>query len=189
MSISTYAEAELTDSAVTIDATKARQNFRDLVDAAVTRGTRIVVTRNGKPMAAVVSLRDFERLRAADAALDRRVAAEDELADEASTPLKEFHARAVADVEAEGSARPAAGGREADREAHVLGEVVGQLAAGILAAAFRQAAASGVSVLSEVAVREGGAELLRNKLLEVIQNRDTLDKISHDAVEQLNRVA
>jgi len=67
-----------------IDASTARQTFRDVVDGAAGRGQRLIITRNGRPVAAMVSLYDLDLLMRRESSLDERL--------QASAPL------AVADV-------------------------------------------------------------------------------------------
>jgi prevent-host-death family protein len=59
----------------TIDATVVRQTFREVVDEATGGGRRIVITRHGRPVAALIPMRDFERLQEKDAETDRRMLA------------------------------------------------------------------------------------------------------------------
>ena len=46
---------------------EARENFSDLINKAAYGSSRIVLTRRGKPLAAIVPLEDLERLAAAAA--------------------------------------------------------------------------------------------------------------------------
>ncbi|MFI5938417.1 type II toxin-antitoxin system Phd/YefM family antitoxin [Actinoplanes sp. NPDC051494] len=50
----------------TVPVTQARAEFADLVNRAAYGTERIVVTRHGKPIAALISAADLERLRALD---------------------------------------------------------------------------------------------------------------------------
>lgn len=50
-----------------IPVTQARAEFADLVNRVGYGGERIVVTRHGKPLAAIVSAADFEQLQQLDA--------------------------------------------------------------------------------------------------------------------------
>jgi prevent-host-death family protein len=45
---------------------EARQDFAELVNRAAYRGERIVVSRRGRPVAAIVPIEDFARLEAAE---------------------------------------------------------------------------------------------------------------------------
>ncbi|MFH8341831.1 type II toxin-antitoxin system Phd/YefM family antitoxin [Streptomyces sp. AM6-12] len=59
-----------------IPVTQARAELADLINRVVYGGERVVVTRHGKPLAALVSAADLERLEALDAAVagEERVA-------------------------------------------------------------------------------------------------------------------
>lgn len=54
----------------TTTATELRNNLHDYIGAVEYRHERIIVTRNGKPTAALVSLADLELLRALEDRLD-----------------------------------------------------------------------------------------------------------------------
>jgi prevent-host-death family protein len=58
-----------------IDASTARQTFRDVVDRAARQGQRLIVMRNGRPAAAIVSLYDLDRLMRREADHDERLRA------------------------------------------------------------------------------------------------------------------
>ena len=51
-------------------ATELRKNLHDYIGAVEYRRERVVVTRNGRPAAALVSLQDLELLRALEDRLD-----------------------------------------------------------------------------------------------------------------------
>lgn len=51
-----------------IPVTQARAEFADLVNRVVYAGERVVVTRHGRPLVALISAADLERLEALDAA-------------------------------------------------------------------------------------------------------------------------
>jgi prevent-host-death family protein len=57
-----------------IPVTQARAEFADLVNQVAYGGERIVVTRHGKPIAALVPAADLERLEQADAGAVIRLA-------------------------------------------------------------------------------------------------------------------
>lgn len=57
----------------TIEASVVRQTFREVVDDVTSAGRRVVITRHGRPVAALVSIRDLEQLRERDAATDQRM--------------------------------------------------------------------------------------------------------------------
>ena len=46
--------------------TQARDEFADLVNAVIYRGERVMLTRRGKPIAAIVPIDDLEALEAAE---------------------------------------------------------------------------------------------------------------------------
>jgi prevent-host-death family protein len=51
----------------------ARKNFPDLVNRVGYKKERILIERHGKPVAAIVSLEDLERLEAMEDAIDSEV--------------------------------------------------------------------------------------------------------------------
>jgi prevent-host-death family protein len=53
-----------------VSASKAREEFGTLVDRAHYNGERIIVTKNGKPFAALVPIEDLEQLRALEDEID-----------------------------------------------------------------------------------------------------------------------
>ncbi|WP_328540012.1 type II toxin-antitoxin system Phd/YefM family antitoxin [Streptomyces sp. NBC_00344] len=55
-----------------IPVTQARAELADLINRVVYGGERVVVTRHGKPLAALVSAADLERLEKAEAAGEER---------------------------------------------------------------------------------------------------------------------
>ncbi|MFJ5773814.1 type II toxin-antitoxin system Phd/YefM family antitoxin [Streptomyces sp. NPDC093094] len=57
-----------------IPVTQARAELADLINRVVYGGERVVVTRHGKPLVALVSAADLERLDALDAPAEERVA-------------------------------------------------------------------------------------------------------------------
>ncbi|MFF3500713.1 type II toxin-antitoxin system Phd/YefM family antitoxin [Streptomyces sp. NPDC003247] len=56
-----------------IPVTQARAELADLINRVVYGGERVVVTRHGKPLVALVSAADLERLDALDAPADEQV--------------------------------------------------------------------------------------------------------------------
>jgi prevent-host-death family protein len=76
-----------------IEASAARQNFREIVEAS-SQGRRCVITRNGRPIAALVSLRDLDLLMKRDSAIDHQMT--QARGDEAALPFDEFVAKAAA---------------------------------------------------------------------------------------------
>jgi prevent-host-death family protein len=56
-----------------IPVTQARAELADLINRVVYGGERVVVTRHGKPLVALVSAADLERLDALDEAADEQV--------------------------------------------------------------------------------------------------------------------
>lgn len=61
-----YANAEIDAPTGEYALSDARANFPALVNQAAEEGLRVVITRHGKPAAAIVPIRDLERLREAD---------------------------------------------------------------------------------------------------------------------------
>ncbi|MFF3848128.1 type II toxin-antitoxin system Phd/YefM family antitoxin [Streptomyces sp. NPDC002328] len=56
-----------------IPVTQARAELADLINRVVYGGERVVVTRHGKPLVALVSAADLERLDALDATAEEQV--------------------------------------------------------------------------------------------------------------------
>jgi prevent-host-death family protein len=50
-----------------ISTTKAREFLADIITEVAYKGERVILTRHGKPVAAIVSAEDLERLEAMDA--------------------------------------------------------------------------------------------------------------------------
>ena len=77
-----------------ISATEARKDFARIVDAAYAKSERVVLTRNGRPVAAVVPIEDLEALEAYEEELDVRAVKQalDEQADEPPRPWAEVKA-------------------------------------------------------------------------------------------------
>lgn len=59
-------------SRIFLTTVEARENFAELIDRAAAAGERIVVTRHGEPMAALVSLGDLELIEEIERRLGRR---------------------------------------------------------------------------------------------------------------------
>jgi prevent-host-death family protein len=51
---------------------EARDNFAELIDRAALSAERIVVTRHGEPMAALISLEDLELIEEVERRIERR---------------------------------------------------------------------------------------------------------------------
>lgn len=51
----------------TISTSKAREFLADIVTEVAYKGERVILTRHGKPVAAIISAEDLERLEALDA--------------------------------------------------------------------------------------------------------------------------
>lgn len=51
---------------------EARDNFAELIDRAALTGERIVITRHGEPMAALVSLDDLEIVEEVERRIERK---------------------------------------------------------------------------------------------------------------------
>jgi len=60
----------------TVSSTEARKSLSDLIAAAAYASERSVVTRKGKPMAAIVSIEDLEALEALEDMMDLKRAKE-----------------------------------------------------------------------------------------------------------------
>lgn len=61
---------------LTISTVEARGRFADVLDAAEHHHERVTITRNGKPIAAVISIEDLELLQALEDRLDQEAAAD-----------------------------------------------------------------------------------------------------------------
>ncbi|NUR73312.1 MAG: type II toxin-antitoxin system Phd/YefM family antitoxin [Hamadaea sp.] len=72
-----------------VPVTQARAEFADLVNRVVYGGERVVVTRHGKPLVALVSAADLARLEAADQPVIR-VTSETSSAAEAAPTRRQF---------------------------------------------------------------------------------------------------
>jgi prevent-host-death family protein len=70
-----------------VPVTQARAEFADLVNRVVYGGERVVVTRHGKPIVALVSAADLERLDAADEAAGQQSAHVIRLSADAGGPV------------------------------------------------------------------------------------------------------
>jgi prevent-host-death family protein len=53
-----------------ISTSKAREFLADIVTEVAYRGERVILTRHGKPVAAIVSAEDLERLEAMESATE-----------------------------------------------------------------------------------------------------------------------
>lgn len=61
------------EGALAIESTQARQAFRYIIDEAYAAGRRVVILRHGQAVAAIVAVRDFQRLKEHDRAADMRL--------------------------------------------------------------------------------------------------------------------
>ncbi|HUF13266.1 MAG TPA: type II toxin-antitoxin system Phd/YefM family antitoxin [Longimicrobiales bacterium] len=59
-------------SRIFLTTVEARENFAELIDRAATSGERIVITRHGEPMAALVSLDDLELIEELERRLEQK---------------------------------------------------------------------------------------------------------------------
>ena len=59
-------------SRIFLTTVEARENFAELIDRAATTRERIVITRHGEPMAALLSLEDLELIEEIERRLGRR---------------------------------------------------------------------------------------------------------------------
>ncbi|MFE8013670.1 type II toxin-antitoxin system Phd/YefM family antitoxin [Streptomyces antibioticus] len=75
-----------------IPVTQARAELADLINRVVYAGERVVVTRHGKPLIALVSAADLERLDALDTPVEERAVTAVSAAHEAA-PLPREHER------------------------------------------------------------------------------------------------
>ena len=77
-----------------ISATDARKDFARIVDAAYARSERVVLTRNGRPVAAVIPIEDLEALEDYEERLDAQAVKEaiDEQGDEKPRSWKDVKA-------------------------------------------------------------------------------------------------
>ncbi|MFG3015174.1 type II toxin-antitoxin system Phd/YefM family antitoxin [Streptomyces cinerochromogenes] len=72
-----------------IPVTQARAELADLINRVVYGGERVVVTRHGKPLVALVSAADLERLDALEAPADEQVASSVSVVREAGSVPRE----------------------------------------------------------------------------------------------------
>ncbi|MFD5075243.1 type II toxin-antitoxin system Phd/YefM family antitoxin [Streptomyces sp. NPDC058371] len=80
-----------------IPVTQARAELADLINRVVYGGERVVVTRHGKPLVALVSAADLERLEAlGDPAEDQVVSAVSSVREVASAAPRERHRFGIA---------------------------------------------------------------------------------------------
>ena len=59
-------------SRIFLTTVEARDNFAELIDRAALSSERIVITRHGEPMAALISLEDLELVEEIERRLERR---------------------------------------------------------------------------------------------------------------------
>ena len=78
---------------VKLTTTKARKDFSSVVDAAYARSERVVLTRNGKSVAAVVPIADLEALEALEDRMDIEAATKALSEPGPSIPWEEVKAR------------------------------------------------------------------------------------------------
>jgi prevent-host-death family protein len=69
-----------------IPVTQARAELADLINRVVYGGERVVVTRHGKPLVALVSAADLERLAELDAAEEQVISSVSNVREVASAP-------------------------------------------------------------------------------------------------------
>jgi prevent-host-death family protein len=89
-------EPAMNDAAERLSCAEARERFEDLLDRAVKQKERVVLTRRGRPVAALVPITDVEFLEAIEGRLEaeeyRRAKEEFEGSGEAATPWEKFKA-------------------------------------------------------------------------------------------------
>jgi prevent-host-death family protein len=78
-----------------IPVTQARAELADLINRVVYGGERVVVTRHGKPLVALVSAADLERLDALDAAEEQVISSVSNVR-EAASATRERHRFGIA---------------------------------------------------------------------------------------------
>jgi prevent-host-death family protein len=188
MSRADYDKVDLRDApSMTLEASKAREKFRDLIDAAVSQGARVTITRSGKPMAAVVPLRDLERLHAADAALDRRMIAAREKGgpEPEMMPFESFHEQALEEPAESPAAGEPSGSNPTDLPiAAIVGALVERYMTGIVCAGAQRSAervahiqpAGEAHSASEVEAEV--AEIVSRSFIEVMEDPESLRKAS-----------
>ncbi|WP_432031562.1 type II toxin-antitoxin system Phd/YefM family antitoxin [Streptomyces antibioticus] len=74
-----------------IPVTQARAELADLINRVVYAGERVVVTRHGKPLIALVSAADLERLDALDTPVEERAVTAVSAAHEAVSASRDHH--------------------------------------------------------------------------------------------------
>jgi prevent-host-death family protein len=84
------------DAAESFSCSEARERFEDLLDRAVKQKERVVLTRRGRPVAALVPITDVEFLEAIEGRLEaeeyRRAKEEFERSGEAAIPWEKIKA-------------------------------------------------------------------------------------------------
>ncbi|MFI9151357.1 type II toxin-antitoxin system Phd/YefM family antitoxin [Streptomyces sp. NPDC053367] len=79
-----------------IPVTQARAELADLINRVVYGGERVVVTRHGKPLVALVSAADLERLDALDAPAEEQVVSAVSAVREVASAPREHHRLGIA---------------------------------------------------------------------------------------------
>jgi prevent-host-death family protein len=79
-----------------IPVTQARAELADLINRVVYGGERVVVTRHGKPLVALVSAADLERLAALDAAEEQVISSVSGVREVAAQAPRERHRFGIA---------------------------------------------------------------------------------------------
>jgi len=86
----------MSDAAERLSCAEAQERFEDLLERAVKQKERVLLTRRGKPVAAVVPISDVEFLEAIEDVLEaeeyRRAREEFELSGEATIPWEKIKA-------------------------------------------------------------------------------------------------
>lgn len=80
--------SKLERMAYEIPVTQARAELADLINKVVYGGERVVVTRHGKPLVALVSAADLERLDELDAAQEQVISAVSSVREVAAAPVE-----------------------------------------------------------------------------------------------------
>lgn len=72
MAVSAHASSVSTN----VSTTEARNDFSELISCVAYGGDRVEITRNGKPLVALISIKDLEAMQAIEDAMDVRAAQE-----------------------------------------------------------------------------------------------------------------
>lgn len=96
------------DQNVSMSAAEVRENLAEVINRVAYGGERIMLTRHGKVLAAMVPVEDLEALEAHEDYLDQQAAEEawQEYREKGATPIEEVQRRLEERIAREGGERP-----------------------------------------------------------------------------------